>query len=94
MAKKFKNELENCEIEMDDMKYEDTIFRSCTFIYSGGAFTGFKGCGFEKPYFTFDGAARNTVELLRGFYHGGLSRVVDEIFEDIRKNPPKRPTSH
>lgn len=87
MAKFTENLFQTVRISLDNNEYERCKFIRCIMEYSGSGSVVLKGCEFRDVKWVFTGSAQNTVEFLRGAYHGlgdGGKMLVEEIFEVIK----------
>jgi hypothetical protein len=76
----------NKTIQLDGKKYVNCEFRNCTFVYSGGESCEFNHNHIVDPKLRLEGAARNTVDFLQAFYHGGMQIGVEEVIAYIRSS--------
>jgi hypothetical protein len=83
-GKKFKNET----IDIDFNQFSNCQFDGCTLVYHGYGVIGMDGCSFNNVNWTFAGSAANTLQFMRGLYHGageGGKHLIESTFTDIRK---------
>lgn len=80
VSKTFRTE----KIILDEKKFIDCKFYTCDLIYKGGNFKLKKNEFFNCPI-VFSEAAKNTVEFITEFYHGGGKMYVEQIIKNIRK---------
>ena len=79
-------------IILDGKCFQNATFESCTFIYSGSNEVSMRGCHFINPKFVFDGAAANTLLLLKGLYADGFQAVVETSLS--ARSGTSKPTRH
>lgn len=88
MTKNIRNTYKNCTVQLDNNEFVECTFDHCKLIYSGLGPVSLVSCHFTNVGWDFAGPARNTIEFLRGLYHGmgeGGRQLVERTFEDIRK---------
>jgi len=85
-----KSTFRNAIQKLDAIEFEDCVFENCTLVYEGGPPPNLVGCKFVNSTFRFDGAARNTVDFLRGIKDpkSGLSVVFDMAFGGVASGAP------
>lgn len=79
---------ENTQVQLADSKFINCTFNNCTIIFNGNSNFSFVGCGFSNCKWIFDGQAAETLLFLKALYNGlgdGGKKIVNEIFEDIKK---------
>lgn len=52
-------------VEIDYRTFEDITFRRCIIVFKGGEPPTLRNVAFDECSWSFDAAARNTIELLR-----------------------------
>jgi hypothetical protein len=75
-------------VDLDGNEFDRCTFQGCEVKYYGGELPILNGCHFDNAPFVFEKGAGNTLAMLRGLYHGGLSQNVESLFEDLRRTPP------
>lgn len=92
------NEFKDCTFEfqtvrIDQGRYKDCLFKSCTIEYGGEGPISLVGCTFNDCNWKLVGAARNTIAFLRAMYTGmgdfGIA-MVDHTVDSIRAAPSKK----
>jgi hypothetical protein len=73
-------------IELDGNEFDGCEFTRCHFIYRGGQPPTLVNCSFHGLDLQFEGSAQNTLVFLAALYHGGFRTVVDQTFNNIRRN--------
>ncbi len=71
--------------------YERCTFKGCTIVFTGENLVGLAHCTFLNCAWSFDGPARNTIDFLRGMYHGmdDVGRdLVKDLFAQIERGDP------
>jgi hypothetical protein len=84
-GKAFKDE----SVELDGHEFIDCTFERCKIFYYGGPLPVLGECKFGGCQFLFEKGAGNTLDMLRGLYHSGMTDLVEATFADVRTNPPK-----
>ena len=77
-------------VELDGNSFRGCQFIECTLSYSGGELPHLIECLFQGNRWELAGAAAETVEFMRGIYHGageGGMRLIEECFNQIRTRP-------
>lgn len=75
-------------IDIDFNQFSKCHFDECTLVYHGYGVIGMEGCSFNNVSWTFSGAAANTLQFMRGLYHGageGGKNLIETTFSSIRK---------
>ncbi len=75
-------------VDLDFNLFEDCKFERCKLVYRGFGTVSLAGCSFTEVEWMFTDAAGNTVNFMRGLYHGageGGRELIDKTFENIRK---------
>jgi len=88
MTKNIRNTYKNSTVRLDDNEFVECTFDHCRLIYSGTTPVSLVGCHLINVGWEFDGPANNTIQFLRGVYHGmgeGGRELVERTFDDIRK---------
>lgn len=85
--KTFKEE----EIRLDGNEYVQCAFISCELQFGGMGFVALSNCKFDNCRWSFVDAASNTLRFMASLYHGlggGGQALIEQLFDNIRKNPP------
>jgi hypothetical protein len=83
-----KNTFKNCGVDLDNTEFIECRFEDCKMIYSALGPVGMTRCTFSNVKWEFKGGAANTIQFLKGMYHGmgeGGRKVVEATFAGIRK---------
>jgi hypothetical protein len=75
-------------VRLDGKTFTDIAFQKAELVYEGGLAPNFVNCTFEGTRFVFDGAAGNTVNLLRAMLHpqSNMRPVVLGLMPEIGLN--------
>jgi hypothetical protein len=87
MIKNVRNKYRNTLVQLDNNEFIDCEFEGCKMEYSGLGPVSLVGCKFTNVSWVFVGAAQNTLNFLRGIYHGmgeGGRVLVESTFDNIR----------
>lgn len=83
---------ENTRLQIDNCSFDGCEFKDCLLEYSASGKVSFSNCHFTgRINWVFSGAAKATVEMLKGIYHGmgeGGMKVVEGIINEIRSIEP------
>ncbi|HZQ72049.1 MAG TPA: hypothetical protein VFB08_03970 [Burkholderiales bacterium] len=79
----------NQPVELDGNEFDRCTFRKCELKYRGGELPVLNGCHFDSSPFIFGNQAGNTLAMLRSMYHAGLQPLVEHLFDEVRRNPPR-----
>lgn len=88
MIKYSDNRFENMTVRLDGCQFISCKFISCNLEYSGLGQVSLVQCEFDNVKWSFTGPAKNTLQFLRGLYHGMGEQgrqLVDITFNNIRK---------
>jgi hypothetical protein len=86
-----KREFVNKTFDLDGNEFSVCTFRNCKFVFRGLKPTVLEDSFFLGCSFLFAGPAANTLNFMAQIYHRGGNRLVEEAFENIRKNPIAKP---
>jgi hypothetical protein len=82
-------------VVLDGKKFNHDTFTRCTLVYKGAKPPELIGCTFKDTGFIFDGAAGQTLAVMRHLYHGGFRAVIENTIKNIRTPPsPHDDTVH
>jgi len=71
-------------VELDGQEFIDCIFDHCRIVYPGGPLPRFSGkTVFDTCEFKFEGAAGDTIEMLKLLARQGNTELVEGIFRSI-----------
>ena len=70
-------------ITLDDEDFADCEFRDCRLVYSGGRPPSFSSCRFDGCDWKLDGAAANTLALLKVMWGVGAKALVQEKIKEV-----------
>jgi hypothetical protein len=82
-------EFVNQQIRLDFNRFIRCRFINCSMIFSGFGGFGIEQCELVEASWTLADAARTTVQMLTGIYHGAGETgpdLVEQIFDSIRQN--------
>jgi hypothetical protein len=88
MIKNIENTYTNTRVRLDNNEFIKCAFISCVLEYSGTGPVSLVECTFSNVNWVFSGAAQNTLQFLKGVYHGmgdGGRELVENTFASIRK---------
>lgn len=91
MIKNVENEYKNVRVILDNNEFIKCRFEGCVLEFSGLGPVSLVECGFSNVSWVFSGPAQNTLQFLKGVYHGmgeGGRSLVETTFENLRQ-PPK-----
>lgn len=73
-------------VDIDGTVFREVIFDGAELVYCGGAMPGFDRCRFLDVTFTFEGAAGETIGLLRALSAANpdLKQVVLDLLPSLR----------
>lgn len=81
----------NSDVRLDGNEYKNCVFENCSLKYGGGGPVSITGCTFNNVRWALVDASQNTLQFLKGIYHGcgpAGQQLVEEVFEFIRRPAP------
>ena len=81
-------------VVLDGEEFRQCAFTRCRVIYRATTPASIPGSTFEACGYEFEGPAANTMHFLRTLYHGmgpQGRRLVEEVFDGIRRSPADPP---
>ncbi len=72
------------KISLDGGSFYSCEFDECTLVYSGYLPVILDGCNFNDCKWEFHGPALNTVGFMKTLYAGGATKLIENIFGQIR----------
>ena len=78
-------------IVVDGDQFIGCDFYGCILQFCGGTVPVMHNVNFDKECrWEFVQAASNTTTFMRHLYHGGAKKLIENTFESIRKDAPKK----
>ena len=75
----------NDTVVLDGNEYRNCTFTNCHIVFNANAPVSLHGINFNDCRWTFDGPAGLTVNFLTSLYQAGLTDMVDQTLENIRR---------
>src|SRR5688572_1669058 len=91
MSKNIKNKYWKSTVKLDNNEFVECSFDECTLEYAGKGPVAMIGCTFINVQWVFVDAAQQTLQFLKGLYHGmgeGGRALVESTFDNIRTPKP------
>jgi len=88
MIKQINNSYENMTVLLDGNSFENCTFKNCTLEFRGTDEVSLVSNTITNCQFSFSGAAANTIQFLKGLYHGlgpMGQLLVENMLSEIRK---------
>ena len=88
MAEFNEQEFKDADEVLDGNTYNRCTFTNCRLVYRGGTIPFLRGCQFVRCSLSWEDAARRTLDLLKGMYHGfgeAGHKLVEDTFQNIRR---------
>lgn len=76
---------EKKRIAVEAVDFTDCTFVDCQFAYSGGVPYSFLDCDILNCTFEIEGAAANTLDMLRLLYNTGRREFAESLLSKIRE---------
>ncbi len=75
----------NETVALDGNDYLNCTFNNCEIVFSGTASVNLNGVNFNDCRWTFEGPAGMTVNFMTALYQAGMTELIDQTFENIRR---------
>ncbi len=75
----------NETVALDGNDYLNCTFTNCEIVFSGTASVNLNGVNFNDCRWTFEGPAGMTVNFMTALYQAGMTELIDQTFENIRR---------
>ena len=81
----------NETVVLDGNDYRDCTFTNCELIFHGSAGVSLHGITLNDCRWTFDGPAGLTINFMTALYQAGVTDLIDQTFENIRRGSHRQP---
>jgi hypothetical protein len=75
----------NETVVLDGNEYLNCTFTNCELIFQGTNGVLLQGIAFNDCRWTFEGPAGLTVNFMTALYQAGVTDLIDQTFENIRR---------
>jgi hypothetical protein len=81
----------NETVVLDGNEYRNCTFTNCELIFRGTNGVSLQGIAFNDCRWTFEGPASLTIEFMTALYQAGVTDMLDQTFENIRRGSHRQP---
>ena len=81
----------NETVFLDGNEYLNCTFTNCELIFSGTAGVTLQGINFNSCRWTFHGPAGTTINFMTALYQAGVTDMLEQTFENIRRGTHRQP---
>jgi hypothetical protein len=81
----------NETVVLDGNEYFNCTFTNCELIFQGTDGVSLQGIAFNSCRWTFDGPAGLTINFMTALYQAGVTDMLDQTFENIRRGTHRQP---
>ena len=81
----------NETVVLDGNDYRNCTFTDCVIVFRGTAAVSMNGVTTNNCRWTFEGPASLTIEFMTALYQAGVTDMLDQTFENIRRGSHRQP---
>jgi hypothetical protein len=81
----------NDTVVLDGNEYRNCIFTNCELIFRGANGVSLHGISLNSCRWTFEGSAALTINFMTALYQAGVTDLIDQTFENIRRGSHRLP---
>ncbi len=81
----------NQTVVLDGNDYRNCTFTNCEIVFNGTASVSLNGISFNDCQWTFDGPAGLTINFMTALYQAGVTDMLEQTFENIRRGAHRQP---
>ena len=81
----------NETVVLDGNEYLNCTFTDCELFFHGTAGESLHGITLNDCRWTFDGPAGLTINFMTALYQAGVTDLIDQTFENIRRGSHRQP---
>ena len=81
----------NETVVLDGNEYLNCTFNNCDIIFGATAGVTLNGISFNDCRWTFTGPAGTTINFLTALYQAGVSDMIEQTFDNIRRGSHRQP---
>ena len=81
----------NETVVLDGNEYRNCTFTNCEIIFGATAGVSLNGISFNNCRWTFTGPAGTTINFMTALYQAGVTDMLDQTFENIRRGSHRQP---